>query len=114
MTEFVQILLGGVLVGATYALVALGLYLVYRVTGVVNLAQGAFCMLGALLAYTLHDQFGWPTAVAAVAAVLGTTIFGTVLGAVTFVPALQRLSDGNMLVMSAGLLTLMEGALLVF
>ena len=111
MTEFVQILLGGVLVGATYALVALGIYLVYRVTGVVNLAQGGFCVAGALLAWWLAS-LGAPTWVAVPGAIAATTAIGTALGALTFVPGLGRLSNGNMLMLSAGLLTVIEGVLL--
>ena len=65
MVQFLQILYGGVAVGATYALLALGLYLVYRVTGVINLAQGGFCVLGALTAYTLQDAFGMGPGLAA-------------------------------------------------
>ena len=112
MTEFLQILSGGVLVGATYALVALGLYLVYRVTGVINLAQGAFCILGALLAYKLREALGWDVAAAAVMAVVVTTAIGAALGAATFVPGLSRLPNPSMLMLTAGLLTLLEGALL--
>jgi branched-chain amino acid transport system permease protein len=112
MIQFLQILSGGVAVGATYALVALGLYLVYRVTGVINLAQGAFCVLGALVAYTLQDSLGWGTFAAAAVAVLVTTAIGAGLGAAAFVPGLARLSNGSMLMLTAGLLTLMEGLLL--
>ena len=111
MTEFLQILLGGVLVGATYALIAIGIYLVYRVTGVVNLAQGGFCVGGALLAWWLASQ-GAPVWLAAPAAVLAATALGTAFGAVTFVPGLARLSNGNMLMLSAGMLTMIEGVLL--
>lgn len=112
MPQFLQVLAGGVQVGATYALVALGLYLVFRVTGIVNLAQGAFCMLGALIAHTLQAGLGWGAGLAACAAVGVTAAIGAGLGAATFVPGLARLSNGNMLMLTTGLLTLMEGALL--
>ncbi len=113
MIEFVQIVVGGLLTGATYALVALGLYLVYRVTGVINLAQGAFVVLGALVTWSLQTVLGWNTASAVLVAVLATAAVGFLLGAATFVPGLAKLSNGNMLMLTAGLLTLMEGALLV-
>ena len=48
-----QVLIGGLLQGGVFAVVALGLSLVYRVTGVINLAQGGFCVLGALGFYSL-------------------------------------------------------------
>ena len=113
MTEFLQIVVGGLLVGATYALIALGLYLVYRVTGVINLAQGGFCVLGALIAWTLEVHLGWGAALSVLLAILATTAFGVLLGSGAFVPGLSRLSNGNMLMLSAGLLTMIEGILLV-
>lgn len=113
MMGFVQIVLGGLLVGATYALVALGLYLVFRVTGVINLAQGAFCVLGALITWTLQTQLGWPVAASAVCAIAASTAVGVVLGSAAFVPGLSRLSSGNMLMLTAGLLTMLEGLALV-
>jgi branched-chain amino acid transport system permease protein len=58
MSEFVRICIGGLIVGCIYALVALGFSLVYRVTAAVNLAQGGFCVLSALIAYTLGQTYG--------------------------------------------------------
>ena len=113
MSSFAQILVGGAMQGAIFALVALGFSLVHRVTGVVNLAQGAFCVVGALVAYTLQVQWGLPAAVAVIGAVLAVMGGGAALGAVTFVPGLQRLSNSNMLMLTAGLLTLLEGLVLL-
>jgi len=107
------IIVGGLLQGSVFAIVALGFALVYRVTGVINLSQGAFCVVGALSMYTLQQTLGWPAALAALAAVLGTTLFGAALGAATFVPALSRLPNSSMLMLTAGLLTLIEGLALV-
>jgi len=113
VSSFAQILVGGAMQGAIFALVALGFSLVHRVTGVVNLAQGAFCVVGALVAYTLQVQWGLPAAVAVIGAVLAVMGGGAALGAVTFVPGLQRLSNSNMLMLTAGLLTLLEGLVLL-
>ena len=99
--------------GAIFALVALGFSLVYRVTGVINLSQGAFCVVGALVAYTMQVQWGWPAAAAVLGAVFATAGGGAVLGAAAFVPGLSRLSNSNMLMLTAGLLTLLEGLVLV-
>ncbi len=113
MIEAIQIGLGGILQGCIYALLAVGFSLVYRVTGVINLAQGGFCILGALLAYTFQVTLGWPTVLAVVMAVALTTAAGAVLGAVAFVPGMQRMSNSNMLMLTAGLLALLSGAMLV-
>jgi branched-chain amino acid transport system permease protein len=111
--QAIQIIIGGVLQGAVFALLALGFSLVYRVTGVINLAQGGFCVLGALLMYTLQVTWHLPIAVALIGAIAGTALGGIVLGYTTFVPAMARLPVSSILVMSAGLLTLIQGFLLV-
>lgn len=113
MEELIQIIVGGLQVGCIYALIALGFSLVYRVTNVINLGQGAFCLLGALGAYTMQTTFGWGLPASALAAVLFTVAVGTFVGYLAFVPGLSRLSNANMLMLSAGLLTLMEGLILV-
>src|SRR5579862_9227378 len=82
-------------------------------TGVINLSQGAFCVLGALLAYSLQSSFGLPIYVAVPVAVLGAAVFGLVIGFAAFVPALSRLPNSSMLMLTAGLLTFTQGVMLV-
>lgn len=113
MTEFIQIVVSGVLVGGIYALIALGFSLVYRVTNVINLAQGAFCILGALLTYSLEIDYGWSLPAAAMFSLAAVTLVGVLVGYGAFVPGLSRLSNANMLMLTAGLLTLFEGSMLV-
>jgi branched-chain amino acid transport system permease protein len=113
MTEILQIVLSGAQVGCIYALIALGFSLVYRVTNVINLSQGAFCLIGALFTYSLEVEFGWALPAAAAVAAVATTALGALAGALTFVPGLPRLSNANMLMLTAGLLTLFEGLMLV-
>jgi branched-chain amino acid transport system permease protein len=107
-----SIIVGGLLQGSVFATIALGFALVFRVTGVINLSQGAFCIVGALTMYTLQQTLAWPAAIAALGAVAATTAFGAILGAATFVPALARLPNSSMLMLTAGLLTLVEGMVL--
>jgi branched-chain amino acid transport system permease protein len=56
MLLLLQILTNGILLGGLYALMALGLALVWGVLNIVNLAHGAFIMLGAYVAYYLFAQ----------------------------------------------------------
>ena len=65
----VQLLLDGVLIGAIFALAALGMALVWGVMGIINVAQGELVMLGGYAAYFLyragiHPLFGVPLAAA--------------------------------------------------
>jgi branched-chain amino acid transport system permease protein len=111
--QAIQIVVGGLVQGSVFAVIALGLSLVYRVTGIVNLAQGGFCIMGALLLVTFGGDLGWPVPLAAAAAVAATTAAGLALGAASFVPALARLPNSSMLMLTAGLLTVVEGLALV-
>ncbi len=113
MLEFLQICIGGLVVGSIYAAIALGFSLVYRVTGAINLSQGGFAIVAAMIGYTLGVSLGWPLWVAIPSAVAATVAIGMALGAFTFVPALERLSNANVLMLTAGLLTMIEGAALV-
>ncbi len=113
MEEAAQIIIGGLLQGSVFAIVALGFSLVFRVTGSINLSQGAFCILAALAAVTLEQTLGWPVALAAAGAIAITAAAGFAVGAATFVPALARLPMSSMLILTAGLLTTLEGLSLV-
>ncbi|HET7071634.1 MAG TPA: branched-chain amino acid ABC transporter permease [Nocardioides sp.] len=58
MTELAQTVVLSLLVGGIYALVASGLTLIFGVMRVINIAHGAFLILGAFIAYTLWSQLG--------------------------------------------------------
>jgi branched-chain amino acid transport system permease protein len=55
---FAQLLVNGVLLGGLYGLMALGMALVWGVLNIVNLAHGAFIMLGAYCVYFLFTIAG--------------------------------------------------------
>ena len=77
---FIQIIeqvINGLLVGAYYLLIALGLSLIFSLGGLVNLAHGAFYALGAYLAVQLADRIGFAGALV-VSPVL-VAIFGLVV-----------------------------------
>jgi branched-chain amino acid transport system permease protein len=87
--------------------------LIFRVAGVVNLAQGAFCVAGALTMYSFEVTLGWHPLLAALAS-LGIMAFAAFLiGALTFVPAMTRLPNASVLLLTVGILTLMEGTALI-
>ena len=66
---FLQLILSGLAQGSIYALVALGMTVVFRATGVVNFAHGEFFMLGAFAVYVLVQIAGMPFAAAAPVAI---------------------------------------------
>ncbi|MCK9905123.1 ATP-binding cassette domain-containing protein [Frankia sp. Cpl3] len=69
----------GLGLGAIYALAGQGLLLVYRGSGVVNFAHGAFAAAGALAFYELHIEAGLPTVPSIVLALIIAGAMGTLM-----------------------------------
>lgn len=74
-----QVLVNGVLLGGLYALMALGLALVWGVLNIVNLAHGAFIMLGAYACYYLFTGLAIDPFAALPLAMLALFAFGYLL-----------------------------------
>ncbi|MBI5068266.1 MAG: branched-chain amino acid ABC transporter permease [Deltaproteobacteria bacterium] len=81
-----QIATAGIATGSVYALIAIGIVLIYKCSGVVNFGQGGYVMLGAYAAYAL-TRLGLSPQLAAAGAVL---ILAAV-GALTELLVLRRM-----------------------
>ncbi len=81
MSDFFSYLVHGIAVGCGFALLASGLIIIYRVTRVVNLAQGTFCVVAAFTAATLLGS-GLPHGVAEILAIAAAAAFGFSTGVV--------------------------------
>ncbi|GIH15984.1 branched-chain amino acid ABC transporter permease [Rugosimonospora africana] len=79
MQVFFQTLIGGLSLGAVYALVAMGFSLVYRTMGLVNFAHGDVVMIGAYVASTFYMSAKLPFALAIVAAIVVTGLIGVII-----------------------------------
>jgi len=76
MSDFVQLLVGALTLGAIYALIALGFNLIFAASRLMNFAQGDLAMLGAMAGVTLGGTLQLPfLVVAAGAAVLVGAFF---------------------------------------
>ncbi len=60
MSFFFEVLIGGLLAGVMYSLVALGFVLIYKASGVFNFAQGAMVFFAALTFVGLQEKFALP------------------------------------------------------
>ena len=58
MNFFFEVLIGGLLSGVMYALVALGFVLIYKASGVFNFAQGAMVFFAALTCASFVNRYG--------------------------------------------------------
>lgn len=71
-----QYIANGLANGCIYILVAMGFNIIFNSTGIINFAQGEFCMFGGLFAYTFAVSLGLPLPVAIVLAVVATALIG--------------------------------------
>lgn len=81
MTDIVQTLVSGVALGCLYAVLALGFVVVVRASGLLNLAQGTFIVLGAYLAYMFIQMLGVPFWISVVLAMALVAAFAVALEA---------------------------------
>lgn len=81
MRLVLQYAISGVATGCAFALVATGFVAIYRVTRVVNFAQGVFAVLAGMLSYTLLAQ-GIPHVLAEGLAIVAASLVGLLVGAV--------------------------------
>lgn len=92
MEIFLQLLITGIMVGSIYALVALGWTLIYKCSGVLNLAMGELTLIGAYVSFSFY-QWGIPFPLA----LLGMLLVGFVLGLLTERLFLRRLIGESIL-----------------
>jgi branched-chain amino acid transport system permease protein len=83
------LLVSGITTGSLYALVAMGLVVVYKATAVVNFAHGELFMLGGFFAYTLHVLLKIPYVPALALAVAGTLVVGLLTERIAYRPLMR-------------------------
>ena len=56
---FFETVIGGLMAGVMYALVALGFVLIFKASGIFNFTQGVMCLFAALALYDFMAPGGW-------------------------------------------------------
>lgn len=113
MTELIQVVIGGLADGCVYALIALGVSLVYSISRIINLAQGGFVVLAALTAVSVQQWLGVPPLVTVVIVVPLFAVLLAVVERVVMAPAAARATPDRMLLVTVGLLQAIGGFLLL-
>ena len=114
LSFILQLLLGGLVIGVIYALVAMGLSLIFGVLEIVNFAHGELYMLGAMAAYFLASGTSlgyWPTILLVTlgAACVGYVLYEALLG------SLQGEGFERSILLTLGLsMVLQNGAVYLF
>ncbi len=90
MEEVLQYIANGLMVGGVYALIALGIVLVYKSTSVFNFAIGQMMMFGAFFFWMCTEQFGLPIWVSLLLGLVGTVIVGLLIERFTLRPLIGQ------------------------
>ena len=108
MTEFLQALILGLLIGGVYALLASGLTLIFGVMNVINIAHGAFLIFAAFLTWSLWASTGMDPLVAIVITTPAMFAFGWLLY-LTAGGRIRRAPPAATVLLTFGLALVLEG-----
>ena len=93
MIDFLQTIVSGIAVGSSYALMGLGMVLIYKASEVPNFVQGEMALLPVFIAYMLLESYGLPSYIAFPA----TLVFALLLGFFLEFVILRRAKEPNVL-----------------
>jgi branched-chain amino acid transport system permease protein len=109
MTLLLQNVINGLSAGSLYALLAVGIVLIYKSSEVLNFAHGSFAMLATFAAYELSAVRGWGFG----ASIGGALLFACLVGALVYRVLLDRAREGGahaVVMVTIGLSMMIEGA----
>lgn len=111
-----QVLLNGLVVGTTYALIALGITIIFSIMNVVNFAHGQLYMIGGFVVYYVNSVFGFPFWLGLAASFFVVAAIGIVMELFLFRPVMRKIKreEVTMLLAMGTAVFLESAALLIF
>jgi len=109
MTEFLQHIINTMILGSTYALLGIGLTLIFGIMRVVNFAHGELYSFGAYILYMVAILLGANFFVALIAAVVAGCLLGALLEIVLLRPMRGADIDTTMLIMIGAMIVMQNG-----
>lgn len=106
--DLLQVFVSGASVGSVYALVALGLVLLYRTTRILNFAHGDLGVLGTFMAYVFLRQLDIPFGLTFVLALVAAGLIGGLIYLLLVRPAKNQ-SELGLLILTLGLALALGG-----
>ncbi|OJU92181.1 MAG: branched-chain amino acid ABC transporter permease, partial [Shinella sp. 65-6] len=109
-----QIIANGLYLGAQYALIALGLTLIFSLMNVLNFAHGQMYVFGGFVTYTVVVQFGLPFIVGLLASAAILAILGAAIEKFLFAPVVRRSKrDESTMLLAAGIAFFLDAVILL-
>lgn len=85
-----QVIVNGLYLGAQYALIALGLTLIFALMNVLNFAHGQMYVLGGFVTYTVYGRWHLPFVVALIASSVTLAVLGALIEKLLFRTVIRR------------------------
>ncbi len=109
-----QILANGLYLGAQYALIALGLTLIFSLMNVLNFAHGQMYVFGGFVTYTVVAQWGLPFIVGLFASAIILAIMGALIEVFLFRPVIRKSKrDESTMLLAAGIAFFLDAVILL-
>jgi branched-chain amino acid transport system permease protein len=109
-----QIIANGLYLGAQYALIALGLTLIFSLMNVLNFAHGQMYVFGGFVTYTVVVQFGMPFIVGLLASAVILALLGASIEKFLFAPVMRRSKrDESTMLLAAGIAFFLDAVILL-
>ena len=109
-----QVLANGIYLGAQYALIALGLTLIFALMNVLNFAHGQLYVLGGFVTYTIYGRLGLPYVAALLATAVSLAFVGALIEKFLFRPVIKRsLREESTMLLAAGIAFLLDAVILL-
>jgi branched-chain amino acid transport system permease protein len=109
-----QIIANGLYLGAQYALIALGLTLIFALMNVLNFAHGQMYVIGGFVTYTVYAQLGLPFVVGVLASGVTLAVIGALVQKFLFGPVIRKsVREESTMLLAAGLAFFLDAVVLL-
>jgi branched-chain amino acid transport system permease protein len=109
-----QVIINGLYLGAQYALIALGLTLIFALMNVLNFAHGQMYVLGGFVVYQLYGQAGMPFVFALIASGITLAIVGAIIERYLFRTVIKRsVREESTMLLAAGIAFFLDAVILL-
>ena len=110
-----QVIVNGLYLGSQYALIALGLTLIFALMNVLNFAHGQMYVLGGFITYVVYGQLGLPFILAILASAVTLAIVGALIEFYLFRPVIQKSTrEESTMLLAAGIAFFLDAIILLF
>lgn len=107
---FIQLIVAGIVSGAIYALIAVGLVVIYKASNVLNFAHGYISGLAAFVSFTLLTSHAWPAWLALPCGVIVSALLGLATEALVVRP-LRNERPLTIIIATLGVALMLSGAI---